>query len=85
MFFSVFCLQQMSVIFNRGKDSTPSKLVKSPFSLGLGNSSRVHLLNLSLKSKTQLILLSHKSIIDSLDLASGLQSLTNVGLSNKQG
>merc|ERR1719188_2237295 len=34
-----------------------------------------------LQSKRQLSLLSHKAIIDSLDLASGLKSLTNVGLS----
>merc|ERR1719188_536278 len=34
-----------------------------------------------LQSKRQLSFLSHKAIIDSLDLASGLQSLTNVGLS----
>merc|ERR1719443_2768755 len=34
-----------------------------------------------LQSKRQLSLLSHKAIIDSLDLASSLKSLTNVGLS----
>merc|ERR1719245_1509981 len=34
-----------------------------------------------LQSKRQLSLLSHKAIINSLDLASGLKSLTNVGLS----
>merc|ERR1712227_525258 len=34
-----------------------------------------------LQSKRQLSLLSHKAVIDSLDLASGLKSLTNVGLS----